>query len=177
MTRKRIARLVFLALLAALVVAALIFTRPMTLEEIYPELDWNAVDHFCIYSQQYESTDTGTSGRLDAYHYDAELGAEDELREEFMGLLKAQTFRRKLSSFLPHGTRTQPIQEGDFKWELHFGESHGYLHLNNFFGDFRCQEMSGDGKDYDLATDKDFADKVFALITAYIEPTINAYGD
>lgn len=173
MTLKRIARFIILALLTALVVAALIFTRPMTLQEIYPELDWNAVDHFCICSEQYPPTDTGTFGRFDAYHYDAELGAEDELREELIGLLKTQTFRRKLSSFLPHGTRTHPIHEGDFQWELHFGESHGYIHLCNFFGDFSSQEMSGDGKDYDLVTDKDFADKVFALITACIEPAIN----
>ena len=91
MTRKGIVRLVFLALLAALVVAALIFTRPMTLEEIYPGLDWEKFEKLTIYSTQLWRADTVHKVH-DQYNYNGHFTADDALTQELMELLKIQTF-------------------------------------------------------------------------------------
>ena len=189
MTRKRLPRIITLAILAALVVAWLIFTRPMTLEEIYPGLDWEKFEQITVYGTQNWRADTGKAHKVfDQYRYNQDyesIPIDHELARELVELLKAQTFRRKLSSFFPSGTRYHITEDGDYHWSLMlFGSSGTSLDLHrryrgdyNAMGDTDAEEYESEWTDYDLTTDKDFAGKVFALITAYIEPTINYYGD
>ena len=134
MSKKRIVRLSILAAAAALVLAALVFTRPMTLEQMYPDLDWDALDGLTVYARQSLGADTGTAGKVfDHYEYNATLSAGDELTQELVQLLRTQTFRRKLSSFLTHvsGTRYHNTEDGDFEWTLYFGGDNQRLWINS----------------------------------------------
>lgn len=99
-----------LGILAVLVLAALIYTRPMTLQEI------GKVD-----IAQCESVSGYHRRAPDSEFTSFELSAEDERRSQLIDLFAQQKFRRSLINLLsPDGGSTHQPKDGDFIWDLSF---------------------------------------------------------
>ena len=102
-------RLLPLGILAVLVLAALIYTRPMTLQEI------GKVD-----IAQCESVSGYHRRAPDSEFTSFELSAEDERCSQLIDLFAQQKYRRSLANLLPQGGTTHRTQDGDFRWEVGF---------------------------------------------------------
>ena len=103
-------RLLPLGILAVLVLAALIYTRPMTLQEI------GKVD-----IAQCESVSGYHRRAPDSEFTSFELSAEDARRSQLIDLFAQQKFRRSLINLLsPDGGSTHQPKDGDFIWDLSF---------------------------------------------------------
>ena len=133
MKKKRLLPLGILAVLAAL-----IYTRPMTLQEI------GKVD-----IAQCESVSGYHRRAPDSEFTSFELSAEDERCSQLIDLFAQQKFRRSLINLLaPDGGSTHQPKDGDFIWDLSFNfgptdfpdDSTGsgtFLQCRNFFGVLR----------------------------------------
>lgn len=131
-------RLLPLGILAVLVLATLIYTRPMTLQEI------GKVD-----IAQCESVSGYHRRAPDSEFTSFELSAEDERCSQLIDLFAQQKFRRSLINLLaPDGGSTHQPKDGDFIWDLSFNfgptdfpdDSTGsgtFLQCRNFFGVLR----------------------------------------
>lgn len=102
-------RLLPLGILAVLVLATLIYTRPMTLQEI------GKVD-----IAQCESVSGYHRRAPDSEFTSFELSAEDERCSQLIDLFAQQKFCRSLANLLPQGGTTHRTQDGDFRWEVGF---------------------------------------------------------
>lgn len=103
-------RLLPLGILAVLVLAALIYTRPMTLQEI------GKVD-----IAQCESVSGYHRRAPDSELTSFELSTDDARRSQLIGLFAQQKFRRSLINLLsPDGGSTHQPKDGDFIWDLSF---------------------------------------------------------
>jgi hypothetical protein len=103
-------RLLPLGILAVLVLAALIYTRPMTLQEI------GKVD-----IAQCESVSGYHRRAPDSEFTSFELSTDDARRSQLIGLFAQQKFRRSLINLLsPDGGSTHQPKDGDFIWDLSF---------------------------------------------------------
>ena len=103
-------RLLPLGILAVLVLAALIYTRPMTLQEI------GKVD-----IAQCESVSGYHRRAPDSEFTSFELSAEDERCSQLIDLFAQQKYRRSLINLLsPDGGSTHRPKDGDFIWDLSF---------------------------------------------------------
>lgn len=129
--------IVLLGILAVLVLATLIYTRPMTLQEI------GKVD-----IAQCESVSGYHRRAPDSEFTSFELSAEDERCSQLIDLFAQQKFRRSLLSFLPQGGTVRQTQDGDIRWEVCFNfgltdfpdgstGSGTFLQCRNFFGVLR----------------------------------------
>lgn len=101
--------IVLLGILAVLVLSALIYTRPMTLQEI------GKVD-----IAQCESVSGYHRRAPDSEFTSFELSAEDERCSQLIDLFAQQKYRRSLANLLPQGGTTHRTQDGDFRWEVGF---------------------------------------------------------
>ena len=91
--------IVLLGILAVLVLSALIYTRPMTLQEI-------------------GKVDIAQCESVSGYHRRA---AEDERCSQLIDLFAQQKYRRSLINLLsPDGGSTHRPKDGDFIWDLSF---------------------------------------------------------
>lgn len=127
-----------LGILAVLVLATLIYTRPMTLQEI------GKVD-----IAQCESVSGYHRRAPDSEFTSFELSAEDERCSQLIDLFAQQKFRRSLINLLaPDGGSTHQPKDGDFIWDLSFNfgptdfpdgstGSGTFLQCRNFFGVLR----------------------------------------
>ena len=103
-------RLLPLGILAVLVLAALIYTRPMTLQEI------GKVD-----IAQCESVSGYHRRAPDSEFTSFELFTDDARRSQLIDLFAQQKFRRSLINLLsPDGGSTHQPKDGDFIWDLSF---------------------------------------------------------
>ena len=103
-------RLLPLGILAVLVLAALTYTRPMTLQEI------GKVD-----IAQCESVSGYHRRAPDSEFTSFELSADDARRSQLIDLFAQQKFRRSLINLLsPDGGSTHQPKDGDFIWDLSF---------------------------------------------------------
>lgn len=129
--------IVLLGILAVLVLSALIYTRPMTLQEI------GKVD-----IAQCESVSGYHRRAPDSEFTSFELSAEDERCSQLIDLFAQQKYRRSLLSFLPQGGTVRQTQDGDIRWEVCFNfgltdfpdgstGSGTFLQCRNFFGVLR----------------------------------------
>lgn len=155
MTKKRI--LAALAIIAALVVFCLWYTRPITLEELYPGLDLSSCDEIRILSAAYHPT----SSAQDPEEYQFTLSWGDPDFSLMLSKFQNRTFRRSLLDLLPRGTWTHAPQAGDFKWALalHFskayslpdgsGVSGDLIQFSDFYGKL---ELSHDGNTWRCTT-------------------------
>lgn len=130
-------RLLLLGILAVLVLAALIYTRPMPLEALC-EADITQCQSVFGYHFRAPQVE-------DTYF---ELSADDERFSQLVGLFARQKFRRSLLSFLPQGGTVRQTQDGDIRWEVCFNfgltdfpdgstGSGTFLQCRNFFGVLR----------------------------------------
>ena len=103
-------RLLPLGILAVLVLSALIYTRPMTLQEI------GKVD-----IAQCESVSGYHRRAPDSEFTSFELSAEDERCSQLIDLFAQQKYRRSRINLLsPDGGSTHRPKDGDFIWDLSF---------------------------------------------------------
>lgn len=103
-------RLLPLGILAVLVLAALIYTRPMTLQEI------GKVD-----IAQCESVSGYHRRAPDSEFTSFELSTDDARRSQLIDLFAQQKFHRSLINLLsPDGGSTHQPKDGDFIWDLSF---------------------------------------------------------
>ena len=101
--------IVLLGILAVLVLSALIYTRPMTLQEI------GKVD-----IAQCESVSGYHRRAPDSEFTSFELSAEDERCSQLIDLFAQQKYRRSLINLLSPDGGTHRTQDGDFRWEVGF---------------------------------------------------------
>ena len=102
--------IVLLGILAVLVLSALIYTRPMTLQEI------GKVD-----IAQCKSVSGYHRRAPDSEFTSFELSAEDERCSQLIDLFAQQKYRRSLINLLsPDGGSTHRPKDGDFIWDLSF---------------------------------------------------------
>lgn len=154
-----------------LLVAAVIYTRPQTIEQRWDELDLTEC--------------TQISGRY--YIYDANDGKDKEDilftltpdDPEFgaiIELMGGTGFRTRLRNLLPSGTRTHSYREGDFHWEveLHFDSDielpsgdivrGARVWIDNFYGDLTIDFLDDDNIRVRVADQKKWLAEVLELI-------------
>ena len=147
--------MVAIALAALLIGGGLWYGRPMTVQQLCPELDLGRCSSITAYSQIVPSA-TGLE-RL-------ELEADSPAFEAVLAELQGRTFCRSLTSLLPRGTRTVRTEDGDFQWVLQLefdqpmadSQGNGYsgvlIRLENFFGRLSLDHMPAD-RTWDLTTE------------------------
>ena len=161
-------RLLPLGILAVLVLSALIYTRPMTLQEI------GKVD-----IAQCESVSGYHRRAPDSEFTSFELSAEDERCSQLIDLFAQQKYRRSLINLLsPDGGSTHRPKDGDFIWDLSFNfgptdfpdGSTGkgvFVQCRNFFGKLELFRAY-DGKSFRCTVqDQDaFLQQVYGIISS-----------
>ena len=101
--------LLSLGILAFLVLAALIYTRPMPLEALCEADIMQCKAIFGTHFREPQAEDT---------HF--EFPADDARCAQLTALFAQQKFRRSLTDLLPQGGTTHRTQDGDFLWEVGF---------------------------------------------------------
>ena len=107
---KRIKWLVLIAVAVSLLSAYLIYSRPMTLSQMYPMLTperCTEIHGYFRIEEQPEQTRFTVSASDDAFR---------DLCDAFYG----RTYRRSLRSVLVRGARYHRVEPGDFQWEVYF---------------------------------------------------------
>ena len=103
-------RLLPLGILAILILAALIYTRPMTLQEL-GKVDLLQCNSITGYYRRVPDTEFTSF----------ELSAEDERCSQLIDLFAQQKYRRSLINLLsPDGGSIHQPKDGDFIWDLSF---------------------------------------------------------
>lgn len=135
----------YLRLLAAVLVIgaaalALLYTRPLTVPEICPAIDFQQCSRIHGYYYLYD----GSNGAGEDQSF--ELTADDAEFTALLASVKEREFRRSLLSLLPSGGRSHRLEDGDYKWsviftfnDLSFPDGSvgrgDILHIDNFFGE------------------------------------------
>ena len=161
-------RLLPFGILAVLVLAALIYTRPMTLQQI------GKVD-----IAQCESVSGYHRRAPDSEFTSFELSTDDARRSQLIDLFAQQKFRRSLINLLsPDGGSTHQPKDGDFIWDLSFNfgptdfpdGSTGkgtFIQCRDFYGTLRVFTAI-DGKTFRCTTSEQeaFLQQVYDIISA-----------
>lgn len=132
---KKIKMIILAALLLAILACVLIYTRPMTLTQLCSGVDIT----------QSESVSGYYFIAPDVEDSRFEIDKDDERFGQIIELFESRKFRKPLVSLLPRGTKTHPLRDGDFKWELMFRindvtyadgsvNSGTLIRVSNFFG-------------------------------------------
>ena len=165
-------RLLPLGILAVLVLAALIYMRPMTLEAMFG-LDITQSE--LVYTD-YLTVSIDEPGRSVE---SSEWLRGEERTETLISLLSQQKFRRSLINLLaPDGGSTHQPKDGDFIWDLSFNfgptdfpdDSTGkgtFIQCRDFYGTLRVF-TSIDGKTlrYTTSEQEAFLQQVYDIISA-----------
>ena len=164
-------RLLSLGILAVLVLAALIYTRPMPLEAM---LGLDITQSELVYTD-YLTVSIDEPGRSVE---SSEWLRGEERTETLISLLSQQKFRRSLANLLPQGGTTHRTQDGDFRWEVGFcfdatdfpDDSTGkgtFIQCRDFYGTLRVF-TSIDGKTlrYTTSEQEAFLQQVYDIISA-----------
>ena len=101
--------IVLLGILAVLVLAALIYTRPMTLEALCEADITQCQSVFGYHFRAPQVEDTRF-----------EFPSNDTRCAQLTALFAQQKFCRSLANLLPQGGTTHRTQDGDFRWEVGF---------------------------------------------------------
>lgn len=140
-------RLFLCTALLLILAACLWYTRPMTLQQLCPDLP---LDQVTGVSGWYRIP--GPEAELQAFHLD------QDQTDTLLTLVTAQTFRRSLANFLPQGnvrfaSGIIPFDsDGDFSWIVNFewrdepipgkngnGHTGALLELEDFYGELTVQ--------------------------------------
>lgn len=141
--KKKTALLVTSVLLLFVLVLFLIYTRPQTIEERYPELDLSE----CCGIHGYYRASVGDELHSFSIH------PGEEGFEEMIALFRRASFRTRLRNLLPSGTK---IHTGEgFQWDISFEFESvpmmkdgsmvrgDLLTAGNFFGDLELRFVDG----------------------------------
>ena len=150
-------RLLPLGILAVLVLATLIYTRPMTLQEI-GKVDIAQCESVSGYHLRCPEVE-------DTYF---ELSADDERFSQLVGLFARQKFRRSLRNLLPlETTSDMPQNNLIFDADFSFNDGQDYLYFQSSFGQLNL--FSTTGNNLMLCTtsrQKEFLQQVYDIISA-----------
>lgn len=150
-------RLLPLGILAVLVLAALIYTRPMTLQEI------GKVD-----IAQCESVSGYHRRAPDSEFTSFELSAEDARRSQLIDLFAQQKYRRSLRNLLPREqTSDMPQNNLIFDADFSFNDGQDYLYFQSSFGQLNL--FSTTGNNLMLCTtsrQKEFLQQVYDMLSS-----------
>ena len=165
MERKKVKWIVGVVIVACIAAACLIYTRPQTIEQRYPLLDISdctGVKGYYFVAPDVE--DTAFQIKTDASRF-----------SELIQLIESAEIKKKLSNFLPQGTKTHRLSDGDFKWELMLNfddvpypsgdHGSGYmLHIRNFFGEV---SISFDGEEvwYSVSNQEQWLRNIMDIIS------------
>ena len=106
---------VILALIVLLAAAWFLYTRPMTLSQLYPELKLGDCDEItCAYDYAADPE------RLPMEHDKYSLGADSEKYRQLCTLFQEQKYRRSLKNLLRLGGRRYSVRPGDTLWTVGF---------------------------------------------------------
>ena len=161
--------IVLLGILAVLVLAALIYARPMTLQQI------GKVD-----IAQCESVSGYHRRAPDSEFTSFELSTDDARRSQLIDLFAQQKFRRSLINLLSPGGGTHRPKDGDFIWDLsfNFGPTDfpdgstgkgAFIHCRDFYGTLSIFTAI-DGKTHRCTTSDqaEFLQQVYDIVS--LEP-------
>lgn len=149
--------LIPLLLAVLLTAAALWYTRPMTVYEIFPQFQaetslktWGRLEHYEDISDGQGFPDLlHLAG--DTLHFEAGTSEYDA----FLALLDEIEVRRSLWDLLPKGknvTRSHPLSPGDYMWRLMYNPPGSYLEVEWWFDrayvtydheEYRCSLTGG----------------------------------
>ena len=150
-------RLLPLGILAVLVLAALIYTRPMTLQEI-GKVDIAQCESVSGYHLRCPEVE-------DTYF---ELSADDERFSQLVGLFARQKFRRSLRNLLPlETTSDMPQNNLIFDADFSFNDGQEYLYFQSSFGQLNL--FSTTGNNLMLCTtsrQKEFLQQVYDMLSS-----------
>ena len=110
MLRKNIKLIIGVAIIVGIIVSCLIYTKPQTVEQRYPYLDFSR----CTRIEAYWSTDMSVD------HMQVIMTPDDPRFSELIDIIRSKEFRSRIKSIFPKGTRVHRYEEGDFSWELEF---------------------------------------------------------
>lgn len=133
--------------------AALWYTRPVTIQQLCPEVDLSQCSSITVYCEVVPSAE---QERI-------VLEQNSPAFQAILNELQDRTFSRSLTSLLPRGARTVRTTDGDFQWELLLefdativtpdgnGHQGTLLRLSNFFGRLSLDYMLAD-RSWDITT-------------------------
>ena len=101
---------IILAVILLVMAAYMFFSRPMTIQQLYPTLSLEK----CIGMEGYYRDES--SDELQKFTIDKNSEEFDVLCD----LLYKQEYRRSVRDLLPAGTRVHATKPGDFEWEVFF---------------------------------------------------------
>lgn len=171
MKKRKSAVLCIIAVL--LIAAALYYTRPMTVNELYAAYGFDLAACTSVSGTYWIKE---TDGDPDATSF--AFSGEDPRAEALTELFGGRKFRRSLKSFLPQGTKIHRMQEGDFCWDVSFTFDHAkfpdgssgsgqLLHFHNFFGTLELTfSHSGETLRCNTKNQDAFLQEVFSLISS-----------
>ena len=129
-----------------ILMAALAYTRPMPIEELYPDTELSD----CVNIRAFALKNLGGDRKSQHIPAEFEKGSDDYHR--LISEFRSRKFRRSLLNWLPRGNSRHEPEAGDFTWELILrlenekGEENkdNVIHMRNFYG--RLEYFSADGK-------------------------------
>lgn len=150
--KKRLTIAIIAALVLCLAVFAAVYTRPLKIEQRYPEIDLSQCTQISGYYRI-----NGTGDEMIRFVFDP----EDAQFNEMIGIFQTVGFKRSIQDLLPKGTNAHTDREGDFQWTVSFrfenvrsnkavlsGE---LLSVDDFYGDL---QLSFDGKPMKCSADE-----------------------
>lgn len=144
---KKVTRIFSVVLLIAVIAAIAIYTRPMTIEQLYPGVSLDDCQSIKAYS---DVAYLDTESTWDPVVYPAGSKPFEDILQQ----LQDKKFRKSLRNWLPLGTKYHHTTSGDFKWELvlQFDNvlmpdgstgSGDLICFNNFYGTLEYYDLSG----------------------------------
>ena len=159
--RRRNTRIVGLAVLTLLVILALVYTRPMQAETLFPGLDWDDCERLEFNARAF------TSGQSWSYH--TELAPGDVDFDVLTELLREQPFRRSLLSLVnPDGAKSHALSDGDFQFDLYAACGNRFVRLGDFYGRLTLSEAYSDRVYRVRTADADtFLETIFTTLSGH----------
>ncbi len=156
--KSKIKYIIAIAILLAVIIAVFLYTRPITIEQLFPGIDLPQCEMIRGYYRDYYDRDSDADYELQEFEFDGQTAAFTRLMDQLDG----RKFRRTLRSLLPSGTKYHPLQEGDFQWELilcfdklEFPDgtirSGSLVHILNYYGKL---DISFDENDWRCTTEE-----------------------
>lgn len=152
-------------ILLCILASYLIYTRPQTIEQRYPLLDISDCTEIAGYYFEAPAVEDTE------FH----IRPEDSRFSELVQLIQSAELKKNFNNFLPQGTKSHLLADGDFKWELLLNfdavsfpngdQGRGYmLHLRNFFGDFSVS-FDGDQIWYSISNQDQWLKEIMEVIS------------
>jgi len=170
--KKKLKFAVLSALAFGFIAFGLFYTRPLTIEQRYPFLDFSK----CIQIRGYLHSYGDDSGEIEDQQFI--ITPDQPHFEQLIASVRSAEFKTELSNLLPDGTKFHRYEDGDFKWnvtmrfddtEFPNGEiSRGdFLRIENFFGDLELH-FGGENIDCTVSDKQQWVKDIMDIISLYV---------